>query len=230
MCGYLGMDSPTGKIKRPDRCKIKVKNFIAFQLTSFTIGINKGDHSMRKQISVLFLLFSLIFNSSVFASVGIKVNGTPHGAMENLDLLAPAGSALSTQTGTTRHIPVLDSTLFATGVANGGAASVASTTAALPIAYTLVRKVIPSNGDAAFTAGTLADGKPGQILTVMVAGISPSGATTGGNYTITPTTTYGFTSIKLTAVKDFVTFQFVDSTTGWIILNYGGTVTLTLKN
>lgn len=172
----------------------------------------------------------LAFTGPVCASVGWKANGTPHGAMENFNSTCPTGADCSTQTGVTRKIPVLDSSLFATGTATGGATSVASTTAAVPTGYAFVRKVIPSNGDAAFTAGTLADGKPGQILTIKAAGLSPSGATTGGNYTITPTTTTGFVSIKLTAVGDYAVFQFIDTTVGWVLLQSGGTVTIVLKN
>lgn len=183
-------------------------------------------------------LYSLLILSFLsipaFADVGVKVNGSGHTNVTNLDFQTQTGSDLSTQTGLTRKIPVLSSTLFATGVAQGGATSVASTTAAVPVGFAYVRKVIPSNTDALFNAGTLANGTPGQILTIYVAGISPSGATTGGNYTITPTTSTGFSAIKVTAINDIVRLAFVDTTVGWVILGYdagaASSITITLKN
>lgn len=179
---------------------------------------------------MLALLAALFLSNPAFASVGWKANGTPHGAMENFNATCATGADCSTQTGVTRKIPILDSTLFASGTANGGATSVASTTAACPIGYAFVRKIITSNSDPAFTAGTLADGKPGQVLTIRVIGISPSAAQTGGNYTLTPTTTTGFTSIKFTAVGDYAVLTFQDSTTGWTLGPAGGTITITYKN
>lgn len=183
---------------------------------------------------LLSVLLAVAFNAPAFASVGWKGNGTPHGAMENFDAQCQTGADCSTQTGVTRKIPVLNSTLFVTGVANGGATSVASTTAAVPTGFAYVRKVIPSNGDAAFTAGTLANGKPGQFLTIHVVGLSPSGATTGGSYTITPTLCTGFTSVKLTAVGDILVLHFVDTTVGWTIAGImpgaSNSITTTLKN
>lgn len=184
---------------------------------------------MKSSKIILSLAILLALSTSAFA-YGVKVNGTSKGPADVIDFKCPAaGGTCTTETGMVRTIPVLDKTLFATGVANGGATSVASTTAAVPLGYAFVRKVIPSNSDAAFTSGTLADGKPGQILTLFVAGLSPSGATTGGSYTITPTTSTGFASVKVTAVKDMVTLQFVDTTIGWVLLNYVGTITVNLK-
>lgn len=185
---------------------------------------------MRNSKTFLALVLLVLIAVPAIASVGIKANGTPHGAAENLNLTCGAGADCATQTGVTRNIPVLDSNLAQAGVGNAGAVSVASTTAAVPANYAFVRKVITSNGDAAFTNGTLANGKPGQLLTVYVVGISPSGATTGGSYKITPTTSTGFTSVTLTAVNDRATFEYVDTTTGWVLMGYNGTVTIVLKN
>lgn len=61
-------------------------------------------------------------------------------------------------------------------------------------------------------SGTLADGKPGQILTVVVV-------VDGGEGTITPTTTAtGWASVIMTDTIDTVTFLFADTTSGWIIM------------
>lgn len=173
-------------------------------------------------LAVLFLL-----SAPAFASVGVKVNGTPKNALENIDFLQPATADMATQTGVTRHVPVLDQNLFATGTGNGGSTSLASTTTAVPPSSTFVRKVISNNADPLYNVGTLADGKPGQLLTISIDGISPSAST--GSWTLTPTTTTGFVSIKFTAINDKATFLFVNNTAGWVIVSYTGSVTITRK-
>lgn len=191
---------------------------------------------MKKLLSSLIISGLVLCGSSVYAEMGCKINGdsTKCGPFTNIDFKTQTGSDTSTINGMTKSIPVLSSTMFATGVANGGATSVASTTAALPVGFAFVRKVIPSNSDPAFTAGTLANGTPGQILTVYVAGLSPSGATTGGSYTITPTTSTGFTSVKLSAVNDAVVFHYIDAATGWVLISWdpgaASSITINLKN
>lgn len=58
----------------------------------------------------------------------------------------------------------------------------------------------------------LGDGQIGQTLTAVLV-------TDGGkNYTITPYTKTGFTSIQLDDAKDSATLKFIDSTTGWVIV------------
>lgn len=183
---------------------------------------------MKKILSALFAF--MLVSQFVFASVGLKTNGTPSGASADINIINTSSTTSTWSDGFQLSIPVLDPNLFSAGTGNGGAVSQVSLTTAVSVSAAFVRKVIPSNADAAFTAGTLANGKPGQILTVYVSGLSPSGATSGGNYTITPTTTTGFTSVKLTAVNDAVTFLYVNDTVGWVILSQDGTVTITLKN
>lgn len=61
-------------------------------------------------------------------------------------------------------------------------------------------------------AGSLADGKPGQILTVVIV-------TDGGEGTIAPdTTATGWATVVLTDDIDTVTFFFADTTSGWVIM------------
>lgn len=185
-----------------------------------------------KKLLIALTIFGFCIPSA-FADYGVKINGASHNDKTNIDFKTAAGSDVGTQTGLTEAIPTLSSTMFATGVANGGATSIASTTTAIPVGFGFVRMVIPSNGDAAFTAKTLANGTPGQYLTVYGSGLSPSGATTGGNATITPTTSTGFTSIKLSAVNDVVTLHYMDSTIGWTIVTWtaaaSNSITIVLK-
>lgn len=184
---------------------------------------------MRKIIS---LTVSLILALSVpsFASMGIRTNGTPTGAANDLNLVNASSTTTTWLNFGTLSIPELDPNLFAAGTGQGGSVSEVSSTVAVSTSAAFIRKVLPTNGDAAFTAGTLANGYPGQILTIFAAGGSPGGGSTGNNYTITPTTKTGFTSVKLTATKDTVTFLYVNDTVGWVIIAYAGTITITGAN
>lgn len=183
---------------------------------------------MKKLFSVLAAFMLLLTCSVSFASVGVILNGTPNNAATDIRINCGTGTNSAPVQGGVLNLNCSPN-LATAGIANGGATSQASTVAAISTSYAFVRKVIPSNTDASFNAGTLANGIPGQMLTVYVAGITPSNAQTGGNYTLTPTTTTGFASIKFTAVKDFATFLYLDDTNGWVLLNSGGSVTITLK-
>jgi len=175
---------------------------------------------MKKFLTALMFL---ALTSQAFADIGCKVNGdsTKCGPFTNIDFKAQTGSDISTITGMTRAIPVVGSTMFATGVANGGATSMASTTNAIPVGFDFVRMTIPLVADPLYAAKTIANGVPGQILTLYVSQVGPLSSTaSGGSATITPTTSTGFASIKLSAVKDIVVLHYVDSVVGWVILSY----------
>lgn len=193
---------------------------------------------MKKIVNLLLVLILVLISSSAFADYDCRYNGTPcpSNPITGINFTGPTtaqGGTFLNQTGLRKTVPVLDQNLAAIGVAQGDYTSVPSTTTAVPVGFAFIRKVIPSNGDAAFTAGTLANGFPGQVITIYVAGLSPSGATTGGNYTITPTKSLGFSSIKVSAVGDIVTLLYLDNTWGWTIGNlYNGasnSITVTLK-
>lgn len=191
---------------------------------------------MIKSFSIFAALTAvmLLWASASFAAVGIRVNGAPYGTATDLNLSCGAGvNSVVTQDGSNFNLEC-SSTLSTSGIANGGAVSIASTVTAVPVSYAFVRKVLDSDGNAAFTAGTLANGTPGQVLTIFASGMTPSGATTGGNFTITPSTTTGFRSIKLSAIGDVVSLLYIDDFYGWVILTYdpaaANSITVTLKN
>lgn len=161
--------------------------------------------------SIALCLFVLMFASSAFASIGTKENGSSANQVSDINFVSPTGTTSPVAAGQAT-IPVLDSTLFAAGIANGGATSMASNTSAVPVTYAFVRKAIAN--DSAFDAGTMADGKPGQLLTLYITTLSGGSRT----YTLTPATKTGFTSVAFNAVADSATFLFVDSTTGWVIV------------
>lgn len=62
---------------------------------------------------------------------------------------------------------------------------------------------------------TLADGHPGQVLTMSLE-------TDGGDGTLTPATSSGFATIVFADAGDTATLMFVDGTVGWVILGLAG--------
>lgn len=90
--------------------------------------------------------------------------------------------------------------------------SVAADELAIPVTHAIVNKT--TGGDA--EALTLANGKPGQVLQIIL--------TTDGNGdgTLTPTTKTGFATIVFADAGDKATLYYVNDTVGWIILGLSG--------
>ncbi len=91
--------------------------------------------------------------------------------------------------------------------------TVAADVLAIPVTHRVVIKT--TGGDA--EALTLADGSPGQLLTIVL------GTDGGGDGTLTPTTKTGFATIVFADAGDQATLQFLNSTLGWVIVGYAGT-------
>lgn len=159
---------------------------------------------MRKLKAIIIMFLLLAFTSPSFASVGYKVDGSPLGAVTDLNFrsLGTAG----TFDGST-----LTFNLILAGTGNGGATSMTTTDTAVSTSYAISRKAI---GVQVGLAGTLADGYPGQILTIFITTVAGS-----GTYVLTPTTKTGFTTLTFDAAKDQATLLFVNSTVGWILLS-----------
>lgn len=167
---------------------------------------------MFKQKKFLSIALILCLVSAVsFASIGVKENGTSVSQVSDINLTYATGTTVTNGSGQVT-IPVLDSSLVAAGTANGGAVSMASNESAVPVTYAFVRKAIAN--DAAYDAGTLAAGKPGQLLTIYITTLSGGSRT----FTLTPTTKTGFSSLAFNAVADSATLLYVDSTTGWVLV------------
>ena len=92
-----------------------------------------------------------------------------------------------------------------------GYTAVAGSTLAIPLTHGVVNK---TTGGA--EALTLADGLPGQLLKIVLAG-------DGGDGTLTPSTSTGWATAVLADVKDSLTLLYVNDTVGWIVLGYSGT-------
>lgn len=171
----------------------------------------------RKILSTLLLL--LFATASVsYAAVGIKVDGENLGEATTIDLITNGGSV--DQNGSNFKIPVIGQNMIAAGIANGGATSMTTAQLAVPIGYGYVRKAI--SADPAYSAGTMANGTPGQILTIHITERNGS-----GTFVLTPTTKTGFSTITFDAVGEIASFWYVDDTTGWVLFgNTNATIAL----
>lgn len=190
---------------------------------------------MKKLFSLLTAVVLLLACSPSFASVGVRLNGVMVGTATdiNINCGTPGANSVLSPDGSLYNINCSPN-LISAGLGNLGYVSQASSAATILIGYSFIRKVIDSDGNALFTAGILPNGYPGQILTIYGAGLSPSGATTGGNFTITPATSTGFKSIEMSAVNDVVTFEYLNDTLGWILVSWdpgaSNSITIVLKS
>lgn len=153
-------------------------------------------------------MFALASVSPSFASVGIQVDGSLTGHATDINFVR--GGTDYSDNGSTFNVPIVGDNMLAAGTANGGATSMATTDTAVPTTYAYVRKAI---GPTVGHAGTLANGTPGQILTIFITSVSGS-----GTFVLTPTTKTGFTTLTFDAAKDQATLQYINSSVGWILI------------
>jgi hypothetical protein len=99
----------------------------------------------------------------------------------------------------------------AQAIVTGGTTSAADALA-IPVTHSYVAKTTGADAEAL----TLANGKPGQILTIALV------TDGGGTGTLTPTTKSGFTNIAFADAGDIATLQYVNDTVGWVILGTAG--------
>ena len=161
----------------------------------------------------------MALTAPAFASVGVKVNGILAGEATDINVVCNSGANTTgtniSPDGSTFNIGC-NPNLAESGFANAGYVSLASTGATISPSYTFVFKALTSNSDPLYTSGVLANGTPGQILTIT--------ATTAGSYTLTFTTSLTITSIKFTKLGDSVTLVYLDDTNGWFAQSSGNSV------
>lgn len=156
---------------------------------------------MRRICALVLAL--MLSASSVFAAVAIEKDGSAAGVATTLNF--DADSAYSTN-GSTFNLPMnLD--LISAGIDDGGVTALATGPDAVASGYSVILANVATH------TATLADGVPGQILTIIGADISDT-----GTLTVTATTKTGWTSVAIDASRDFVTLLYVDDTYGWIII------------
>lgn len=159
---------------------------------------------MYKKLFIL-IAISLLICSVSYAAVGYKDTGAAAGAVTDLNVYGGVQSF----DGSTLTVSMI-------GTARGGVSAMVSGSLAIPIAYDYITKAI---GGGAGAVHTLADGTPGQVITILAISVSGSGTAV-----ITPTTTTGFTTVTLDAAFEYVTFLYVDDTVGWVIVATNATI------
>ena len=183
---------------------------------------------MYKKLFMVLALMAL--TAPAFASVGVKVNGVPAGAATDLNVVCGSGVNTSiTADGSSFNIGCSPN-LAESGFANAGYVSLASTGTTISPSYTLVFKQLDSDGNSLYTSGTLANGTPGQILTITAAGSAPLG--TGGTYKLSFTTSLTIASVTFTKSGDSVTLVYLDDTNGWLVqsaFNQSSSLTIVYK-
>lgn len=172
---------------------------------------------MKKFLLSALAIGLVVAATQAIASVGLKCNGADCGG--DVSVLNFINTDGVTRDGGEVTVNIAAKDTVAAGVRNGGATSMTTTEEAVPVSYSLVRKNIAA--DAAYNDGTLADGKPGQIMTFFISERQGS-----GTFIVTPETATGWEKISFDAVGETTTFLFTDTTNGWIIIaNEGGTIT-----
>jgi hypothetical protein len=158
---------------------------------------------MRK----LFSLFLAMFLATpAFAQVAVNNNGTQSGIANTILYNCPSGTQLVYGSQVYSNC----GNLMSTGTANGGGVSLATTDAGIPLNYDFVEKAISNLGT---LTDTLANGSPGQLLTIEIGTVSGS-----GTWKVTPATSFGFSSITFNTQGQTAMFLYTSS--GWILLSY----------
>lgn len=142
---------------------------------------------------------------------------TEDGTVKNLrckDLKVSDGFLESVGSGSDAYF------LLRAGLANGGATSMTTNETVVSTSYNYVYKSIAS--DPAFNAGTLANGKKGQVITIHITEVE-----SGGTWTLTPATRTGFDTLVFEMVDDFITLLYLDDTSGWVVIGGSGSVGMT---
>ena len=157
---------------------------------------------MKKMFSfvmllVIVLLLSIV--SSGYCDDFPKVNGIPWGRTDTYRQLS-------------KQLP---KDLVYIGGARGGVSTMTSGFTAVPLGFSLVKVALTQT-----KAITIADGEPGQIITLLAVN---DGAVT---VTLTPATATGWATVSFDAAGESLTLRYLDDTYGWIIENAtGATVT-----
>jgi len=161
---------------------------------------------------VAFLTITLcLFSAVSFANVGWKDKGNNVGAITDINT---SGALIPQYDGSTLTVARLgfakgDSAASAYATIASGATAITST----QLAYAIIKKDV---GDGA-EVGALANGTPGQMLTIICTSLNGS-----GTYTVTPVTKTGFTSFQLNTALDSITLLYFNDSIGWIVFGNNG--------
>lgn len=175
---------------------------------------------MKRIFSLVAMMALLLISQVSFASVGVRLNGNMIGTASDINLTCGSGANSTITSDGSIYNLNCNPNLAESGIANGGATSMATSDTVVPTSFAFVRAA--SSNDPAFVNKTLANGIPGQVLTFFLASKGSQ------NLTITPATATGFTSVTLTAAKAEVVFTYINDTVGWILSTYTANVTVNI--
>ncbi len=94
----------------------------------------------------------------------------------------------------------------------GGNVAVAADVLAIPVTHAHVSKTTGADAEAL----TLANGTPGQVITITLV-VDGNGAGT-----LTPATCTGFATIVFADAGDIASLKYIDDTVGWVLLGTAG--------
>ncbi len=125
------------------------------------------------------------------------------------DWVIPDGATVRVESGGTLQI---DSGASVSDSSISGNTAVGADVLVIPVTAAHVSKTTGADGEAL----TLADGTPGQILTITLV------VDGGGDGTLTPATVTGFATIVFADAGDTATLRYVDDTVGWVLVGASG--------
>lgn len=170
---------------------------------------------MKKLFSLMALIALLLITSNSFASVGIRVNNVMVGTATDLNIGCGSGTnSVVTNDGSIYNIECSPN-LVASGLANGGATSLATVDSGIPLTFAYVRKAISNVGT---TTDPLGNAIPGQMMVISITSVVGS-----GTWTVSPTTSTGWKSIQFNSAGQSATFIYLNDTVGWIYPITGNT-------
>lgn len=124
-------------------------------------------------------------------------------------LVVPSGATLEVESGGALTLAA-GAVVSDSGVA--GNVAVAADVLAIPLTAAHVSKTTGADAEAL----TLADGTPGQDLTISLV------VDGGGDGTLTPATCTGFATIVFADAGDIANLKYVDDTVGWVLRGTAG--------
>lgn len=159
---------------------------------------------MRKLFLLLIMCLALAGPS--FAAVGVQQDGTLITTATDLDF--SQNGYVASRTSSVLGLP---STVV--GVDDAGYTSITQSTDNISsVAFSFIYKDIPTTN----RTGSLPDGNPGMILTVMAA------TDYGGSWMLMGSTKTGWAGLLFDDIYDSATLLYVDDSIGWVVIASNG--------
>ena len=162
---------------------------------------------------ICFALIALLLSSTAYASVGYRKDGVNEGNATTIEF----ERSNTTFDGSTVLV-------YGSGYSGGVTSNVSSESSltSLELAYGFIRKVTADSPTTAKNTVGLANGEPGQMLTIQLVTKGTPSWVIGKLYGDTTTTTTGWTTLTFDTALDSITLLYLDDTTGWIVVGNNG--------